>query len=431
MAEIVSHTEGNTNDVVAHFFRHEYGKTVSYLTRKFGATHIERIEDAVQEALIKAMNTWGYQSTPQNPSSWILRVAANYMIDLLRRDKKVSFQDATVLTDAREGVLSSTHTQQITLDTELKDDQLRMIFACCHPALPVESQIMLTLKLLCGFGNAEIADALLKKEDAVAKALTRARKKFKDEIGSLDVPVEMGLRSRLLIVLKIIYLLFNEGYSPNYGEELIKKDLCMEAIRLGEMLLENDYCKQPEVHALVALMYLHTARFDARVDAKGALVTLEQQDRSCWDQELIAQGAYHLDKAMQPGAFSDYHIQAGIAYTHAIATSFADTDWTHILELYDLQLRHIYSPIVALNRIVAYSRVHGAKKAYSEIKKLDKEKLLETKHLYYAIKAEILSELEAYGKAKVSLEKALNLTQNQVEKKHLQKQLETVEKNIT
>ncbi len=415
------------NAVVDHFFRHEYGKVVSYLTKKFGTSYIEQIEDAVQEALYKAMNNWAFNPVPDNPSGWIVRVANNYLIDTLRRDKKIQPKDEETLYMNMES--SEDNPANVVLDDELQDGQLKMMFACCHPTLSPDSQIMLTLKLLAGFSNKEVAKSLLKKEEAVAKALTRAKQKMKEEVGSIDVPASGELKDRLESVLKVIYLLFNEGYSATTGEQVIKKDICFEAIRLCKMLAENKYFNAPSVNALMALMCFHASRFDAREDENGDIITLENQDRTIWNQQLIQLGFYYLTKASDnEDEVSDYHIQAGIAYNHCIAPTFEQTNWENILNLYNLQVATNLSPVIALNRLVALSKVKGAKQALTELQNLEDHKYLQEYHLLYAIKAELLVEVGDITNAKQAFEKAKSLTSNLKEVIHINKRLQSLKR---
>ncbi|MEM9143324.1 MAG: sigma-70 family RNA polymerase sigma factor [Bacteroidota bacterium] len=411
--------EKKKKGLVEHVFRHEYGKIVSVLLNRFGPSHLERIEDAVQESLIKAMNLWAFEA-PGNPTAWLLRVAGNQLIDTLRRDQKM---DVTANTEQFDKGHASP--EEIALEHTINDSQLKTIFACCHPAISKEYQIVLSLKLIGGFGNKEIARALLKKEEAVAKSFTRAKKKLKASVKTLDVPVEIGLRSRLAIVLKVIYLLFTEGYTASQGEVLIKRDICLEAIRLALLLAQNAYCNRPEAHALIALMCFHTSRFEARMDAQGELVDLEHQDREKYNWELIQTGIAHLEGAAVETDPSDYHLQAAVAYYHCTAKSFLDTDWESILRLYSLQLERQYSPVVHLNWIVPYHRVYGYKKALRELEKFQNGPYYTERALFYALKAQLLAEGNENEQAKIAVQKAIALTTNQLEKRHLQKKLES------
>lgn len=406
---------------VENLFRHEYGKIVAALVHKFGTSHLELIEDAVQDALLKAMQIWAYKEAPKNPTAWLLKVSNNSLIDSLRKAKKMQYGDDVYQTfDNKEGANGN-----IEMNNIISDSQLKMIFACCHPNLSQEYQIVLSLKLIGGFSNKEIARAMLKKEGAVAKSFTRGKAKLKEQIKTLDIPLEMGLQSRLFVVLKVIYLLFSEGYAATSGANIIKRDFCYEAIRLALLLNENDYCKHPNLNALIGLMCFHSARFDARVDGNLDLITLENQDRNKYDRKLINIGVSHLELSeTEDGIPSNYQLEAAVSYYHCIARTFAETDWESILTLYDIQLRRQYSPIVQLNRIIPFQQVHGSDGALRELEKYEKGKYFKESVLYYAIKAELKSKTNKLQEAKQLLEKAIDLNTNEMETKHLLKKLD-------
>ncbi|WP_394974199.1 RNA polymerase sigma factor [uncultured Croceitalea sp.] len=407
------------SNTIEHLFRNEYGKLVAVLTNKYGITYLEKIEDTVQEAFVKAMRVWGYKDIPDNPTAWLFRVANNMMIDGLRRAKKIAY-----VSDSKKYEESALD-EEITTRDEITDSQLKMIFACCHPSLTEEHQLVLSLKLIGGFNNKELADALLKKEETVAKSFTRAKKKFKSEVKFLKIPNQMGLQSRLFIVLRVVYLLFSEGYATTTGSQILKQDICYEALRLALLLRENEYCKHPNLEALIALMCFHVARFDARIDDSDALVSLEYQDRSKFSKELIKIGEYHLENAnTKDKSPSNYHLEAAVSYYHCVARTFEDTDWKSILYLYDLQLKRQYSPIVALNRIIPVSQVNGPEKALKALKKLEKEANFTSNSLFYAIKADLLFKLGRRAEQQAILQKAIDLNENELVKKHLQKKLE-------
>jgi len=411
----------NANNLVEHIFRHEYGKIMALLVHKFGTTQIEIIEDAIQDALIKAMQVWSFKKIPDNPTGWLLRVSSNNLIDTIRRSKKITLhQDVN---EFLEGINSKN--ENVLLGNEINDSRLKMIFACCHPSISQEYQIILSLKLISGFSNKEIAKALLKKEEAVAKSFTRAKKKLKVHIKNLEIPVELGLRSRVNIVLKIIYLLFSEGYKATTGEDLIKKDMCFEAIRLALLLTENKYCNQPEVNALIALMCFHASRFEARIDDNNEIVDLEHHDRMKYDRDLIIVGNQYLELATrQSEEPSSYHLQAAISYCYSIAESFSKIDWSTILEFYDLLLKKQRTPIVILNRLISFSKVYGTGKAMLELKLYEQSLNYTETTLYNAIKAEFFNDLRKYDESKLALKSVIENTQNPLEKKHFEKKLE-------
>lgn len=410
-----------SEELVEHIFRHEYGKIISFLAYKFGPSHLETIEDAVQEALIKAMQIWGFNEPPKNPTAWLLQVAKNRVIDTLRKEKKIVHADSI----SNFGVKISVQ-EEVRLNDIIGDSQLKMIFACCHPSLSQEYQIILSLKLIAGFGNKEIAKALLKKDETVAKSFTRAKKKFKANVETLDIPVELGLRSRLNIVLKVIYLLFSEGYASSSGEVLIKRDICIEAIRLATLLTQNKYCNLPEVHALISLMNFHASRFDARIDSKGEIVDLESQNRKLYDSKMINKGIQHLAFSRVKKNPSHYHLQAAISYFHCTAKSFDETDWKSILQLYDLQMQRQYSPIIQLNRIVPFHMINGADKAIKELQDFEQSPYFINNSLFNAIKAQLMLEMGKLSSSKKALKMAIELTQNELERKHFRKKLDAL-----
>jgi RNA polymerase sigma factor (sigma-70 family) len=407
--------------LVDHFFRTEYGKAVSHLTNKFGSINLELAEDAVQEALIKAMQVWPYSQIPDNPTGWILRVAGNKMIDHLRRDQKMSRQE-----ELPEH--SEEFNDNLSLDT-INDDMVRMMFACCHPSLSDEYQIILTLKILGGLSIREISSSLLKKEETVAKSYTRAKKKFKADEIKLTLPPAHEIEKRLEMVLKIIYLLFNEGYKSAEGTQLIREELCEEAIRLNKVLLESEICDTPSANALMALMHFHASRFGARVDEHGDIINLEHQDRSKWNQDLINQGLIYLEKASDSEHVNDYIIQAAISSFHCNAQHFDETNWREILRLYDLQLQINPNPIIRLNRVIPMEKVHGSLLAFSEIEELEETSFFDEYYLFYAIKGQILENLGEISDCIKALEKAISLTKNEKEVSYLSSKLSQLSSN--
>ena len=409
------------DSIVDHFFRHEYGKTVAYLSKVFGAGQIEHIEDAVQDTLLKATKLWPYQGIPTNPSAWIKKVTKNKVIDLLRKDKKM------LRSDFQDTLQEMETTAEPHMSDEINDDLLRMIFTCCDPINSRESQIILTLKILCGFSKAEIANTLLKKEDTVAKAYTRAKRRLKSSAKPMIVPMGKALNKRLAMVLKVIYLLFNEGYSASQGDLLIRKNLCEEAIRLNQIILDHEHCQKSQSYALMALMYFHMARFEARQNKDGELLILEKQDRGLWDQELINNGSKYFALAAGSGEVSEYLIQAGMAAIHCWAPSYGATDWKELLKLYDLQMDLQASPIVALNRAVAFGKVYGAVAALEEVKKIPISGYLSNYNLYYAIKGELLLETGEKQNAISHFKEALKYTRNSAQQQHFTKKINQLE----
>ncbi len=341
--------------LVEHFFRHEAGRLVSVLTRIFGWRNFDLVEDMVQATLAEALQSWQVR-VPDNPSAWVHRVAKNKILDALRRDRtgqRVLRDWAAVRPAHDEGL------DQLFLDSEIEDSQLRMIFACCHPHLARENQLALTLKALCGFGNSEIARALLIGEETVKKRLQRATHDLIERQVALDPPTAGELTSRLDSVHQVLYLLFNEGYSSTDGETVIRADLCEEAARLCHLLCSHPRCNTPSTHALMALMLFHAARLDARLDERGSVLLMEEQDRSRWDQRLILRAQEFLTQSAEGTVLSAFHLEAAIAYHHCTAKSFADTDWPTILRLYDALLAIHRSPVYLLNRAIVVAQIEG------------------------------------------------------------------------
>lgn len=408
--------EQQTNKTLSHLFRNEYGKVLALLTNKFGVSHVERIEDSLQDTFLKAMRVWGYQRIPDNPTAWLYQVAKNGMLDTLRREQKIGYTDNSFVFDKAVGA------EEFYSDSEITDSQLKLIFACCHPSLSQEHQLILSLKLIGGFSNKELAEALLKKEETVAKSFTRAKKKFKEEVKLLQIPVQMGLQSRLFVVLQVIYLLFSEGYAATSGTQMVKRDICYEALRLALLLKDNSYCQHPNLNALIALICFHASRFEARLDDKGDLVTLEFQDRTLYNKELIAIGTRHLENSDTKDKLpSKYHLEAAVSYHHCIASTFKETNWENILFLYEIRLRTQYSPMAALNRIIPFAQVHGPQKGLLRLAEWAKSNAYDRVALYYTIKAELLAQLKRDFKK--DLRKAIALSENELVKRHLEKKM--------
>jgi RNA polymerase sigma-70 factor (ECF subfamily) len=297
------------------------------------------------------------------------------------------------------------------------------MFACCHPALSVEYQIILSLKILCGFSIKEIAVSLLKKETAVAKAYTRAKHKFVQENIKLEIPENHQVTLRLKIVLKVIYLLFNEGYKTSSGKELFKIDLCYEAIRLNQLIIKHKHCNSPNVHALLALMLLHISRFESRVGIDGELVTLENQDRTLWDKEAISVGMYHLNLSLEVGHHSEFHIQAAISALHCKAASFEETNWEEMLILYDAMIKINPSPVTKLNRLIPLSKVKGVDLANENLMEIEGSGFFNNYYLYYVIKGQFEAELGNIESSIKSFKKASGLTENIKEKQFLEQKM--------
>jgi RNA polymerase sigma factor (sigma-70 family) len=416
----------NVTRLVDHLFRHETGKLIAVLTRIFGPHHLELAEDVVQDTLLEAINVWNYKGIPEHPIPWLYKVAKNKALNIVNREK-YKREYAT----AAAHLLKSEWTANAALDTlfsesEIKDDQLRMIFTCCHPAISGDSQIALTLKTLCGFSLAEIARAFLTTEENINKRLVRARQKIREDKISFEVPHPEHLDNRLDAVLQTIYLLFNEGYNASTGPDLIRYELCAEAIRLAEIIsASSSILDKSKVFASLALMYLNASRFSARQNAQGEILTMAEQDRSQWDKSLMAKGFAYLDQAATNKSISVYHILAAISAYHCSAINFASTDWNSILLLYDKLGELDRSPLVALNRAIALSKVRGPETAIAELEKLKDLSPLKNYHLYYSTLGEFYMQAGRFTEAKNVLTTAIALSQLPAEQELLRKRLDT------
>ena len=400
--------------LVDHFFRNEFGRSVSFLTSRYGTQILELAEDAVQEALFLAMKTWPFNGTPQNPSGWIITVANNKILDALRRNKKITYIQE--IPETEEPAFNYN-------EDYFNDEIINMMFACCTPKISEEYQIILTLKIIAGLNIKEISSALLKKEETIAKSYTRAKRKFKEENPIMSLPLISEIPLRLSSVLKVIYLLFNEGYKSNSETSLIRTDLCFEAIRLCLLLHKKNETNTDDTRALLALMCFHSSRIDARVDQKGYIVPLEWQDRSLWTKELIDRGNFYLNQVKRNIHENTYFLQAAISGSHCNSPSFDQTPWKVILSLYDSLLRLVPSTIVQMNRIVALQKVHGAQVALNELADFENEPELINNHLLPAIKAELFLDLNDKVQAESALNEALNKTTNNSEIDFLTKKI--------
>jgi RNA polymerase sigma-70 factor (ECF subfamily) len=414
---------GEVSRLTEHLFRHEAGKLVSVLTGLFGIEHLQLAEDVVQEALIRALQTWPYYGIPKNPAAWITQTAKHLALDLLRREKRFNEKQPEIIASV-EGLRDGTGEGDApAFDTELADERLRLMFACCHPLIAQDAQIALALKTLCGFSPAEIAKAFLTNEVAMAKRLTRARQKIQELRIPFEIPAGEEVVPRLDAVLLTLYLLFNEGYKASVGETLVRQELCLEAIRLATLLAGHPAGDRPRTHALIALMLLNGARLPARVDAEGNILRLREQDRSRWNREMIAAGLHHLARSASGGEISQYHLQAGIAACHSTAPDDASTDWPRILSLYDQLMTIDDSPIVALNRTVALANVRGPKAGLEALDAIENQRPLQGYYLLYAVRAEFETQLGNLEGAARNLRRALELAELKTERTMLSKRL--------
>jgi RNA polymerase sigma-70 factor (ECF subfamily) len=380
------HDTTDAHQIVDRLFRDRASQMVAWLTRIFGPAHLELAEEVVQDALIKALQLWPHTGVPENPAGWLFRVARNGALDALRKQ-------TIVLRDAERA--TSTHaTEPLSLDGPLEDDELRMVFLCCHPALSRDARVALSLKIVCALSVSEIARAFFVTDATVAQRLVRARRQLRDSNAQFDLPPRSTLDERLDAVLEVIYLLFNEGYAAHSGDDLVRLDLCREALRLARQVADSPVIASPSAHALAALLAFQAARLPARVDAAGEMVLLEDQDRRMWDARLISLAFHHLEQSASGDVMTAYHVQAALAAAHATAADAALTPWADILRLYDDLLRINPSPVVALNRVVAVARVHGPRAALTALAPLEQESSLASYYLLHAVKARLLADID-------------------------------------
>ena len=402
------------SELIPHLFRTEYSRITAVLCNLFGLDNIGVAEDIASETFLSAMETWPYKGIPANPTAWLYVAARNKALNYLARNQ-------TFRTKIEEKFRSANHEElafEIDLtDNTIADSQLRMMFAVCHPAIPVESQIGLALRILCGFGIDEIANAFLTSPETINKRLYRAREKLRACSSRLEFPAPAEIRNRLDTVLTTLYLLFNEGYYSESDDAVLREDLCLEAMRLTYLLIENPQTSQPLVHALLALMCFHASRFPARRNQEGDIILYADQDDSLWNQELIAKGVEFLHLASREEKPSRYHLEAGIAYWHTVK---ADTHekWENILQLYNNLLMLEYSPVAALNRTYALSRVKGNKTAIEEAEKLK----LVTNPYYFTLLGELYRGIDD-KKALQHLRTARSLARTENDRKAIDRRL--------
>ncbi|HEY0271786.1 MAG TPA: DUF6596 domain-containing protein, partial [Chitinophaga sp.] len=400
--------------LLPHLFRTEYSKITAVLCKLFGLAHLSIAEDIASDTFLLASETWGVKGLPENPVAWLYAVAKNKTKNYLRRDQLFSAKISRTLQYDSPGSI------EIAIDLSdqhITDSQLQMMFAICHPCIPPEAQVGLALRVLCGFGIGEIADAFLSNKETINKRLFRAKEKLRAEEVRVEFPGPAAIAPRLSAVLTTLYLLFNEGYYSAHQNGAIRRDLCGEAMRLTHLLLENAATNLPAVNALFALMSFQASRFDARVDANGAAVLYDDQDETRWDTALIAQGIHFMEQSSQGTELSRYHLEAGIAYWHTVKTDSAEK-WENILQLYNRLLLLEYSPIAALNRTYALSKANGKADAIAAAEQLGLEG-----HLgYHSLLGELYTGVHA-GQAIFHLEKAWALAASETDKALLAKKL--------
>ena len=376
-------TPADTRLLLKQLFQQEFSKIVAVISSRYGLAHVEIAEDLVSDTFLTATEHWSTHGLPPHPTAWLYTVAKQKTLAYFRREKIYTRKVAPTLTATAE---SATPSPEIDFSPQyIRDSQLKMLFAVCTPLIAGEAQIALALRVLCGFGIDEIASAFLTNKETINKRLVRAKAKLRAEGVRMELPSEAEVADRLDRVLHIIYLLFNEGYYSRTQDEVIRRELCWEAMRLAVFLTENELTNRPETQALLALMCFHASRFDARQTADGGIVLYGQQDENKWDTDLIAQGIHYLERSASGNVVSPYHLEARIAQLHCLPGDGPDK-WESILQLHNHLLVLQYSPAAALNRTYALYRARGATEALPEARKLR----LETNHFYWVLLAELL-----------------------------------------
>ena len=402
-------------ELIAHLFRTEFRKITSVLCKLFGIAHIGLAEDIAGDTFLAALEVWSYKGIPENPTAWLYTVAKNKTKNQLHRrqifDGKITpqIQHSTSLNDNSEIDLS---------EKNIEDSQLQMLFAICNPLIPPEAQIGLSLRILCGFGIDEIANAFLTNKETINKRLSRAKEKLRFEKVPIELPSAEEIDQRIDTVLTTLYLLYNEGYYSESQDNIMREELCLEAMRLTYLLIENEKTNLPKVNALLALMCFHSSRFKARKNERGEIVLYHDQDENLWNYELITKGAYYLQLASKGDVISKYHLEASIAYWHTIK---ADTKekWENILQLYNKLLRTAYSPIAALNRTFALAMANGKQPAIIEAEKLQ----LTDNHYYHTLLGVLYTGVDNL-KARQNFDQALALAHTQTDRQTIQKKID-------
>jgi RNA polymerase sigma factor (sigma-70 family) len=403
-----------------HWFRHEFGRLVAALVRRFGARRVELCEDAVQAALLRAVEVWPQRGSPDDRSAWLYRVAHNRVVDGIRRERRSAAAPDERTTEA------DTEAHVVHLEREVTDDQLRLLFVCADPAIPHDSQVALALKTLCGFSTEEIAARFFQSVDAIHKRLQRARAALRAGAVAIDTPPLTELVTRLPAVLHIIYLLFTEGHSSSLADAPIRRELCEEAIRLGELVADHPVAAAAEADALVALMVLTAARFDARLDDRGELLRLEEQDRTRWDATLIQRGLARLSRAARGDVISRYHLEAAISLEHGLAPSYRETRWQEITRLYRMLAAVAPSPLVTLNQAIAVAEWQGPDAGLALLEATPPPPWLQGYHLWDATLGELHRRRGDRARAASHLARALAAAPTPAEKALLARRLAAI-----
>ena len=411
------------SETLERVFREEYGRIIATLIRHSGS--FDLAEEALNEAFLSAASTWERDGPPRNPGAWLTTVAQRRLVDAIRRDKTRSDKEPEIefeTTRLRPFAEPASLEETVTYPGEYPDDRLRLIFTCCHPSLGRDAQVALTLRTLGGLTTSEIAHAFLLPESTLAQRLVRAKQKIRLARIPYEVPPLERLSDRLAAVQAVVYLIFNEGYAASTGANLVRNDLCAESIRLGRVLCEL-LPNEPENIGLLALMLLQDSRRRARVNDRGELVTLEEQDRSLWDRDEIAEGVRLLEQALPMGRVGNYQLQAAIAAVHCEASTADETDWPQIVALYEALMRLSSSPVIALNHAAAVAMAEGVEQGLRLIDTAGAGGALNNYYLFHAARADLLRRLNRLPEAQAAYERALSLTTNQIEQNYIRRRL--------
>jgi RNA polymerase sigma-70 factor (ECF subfamily) len=399
-----------------HLFRREAGRLVARLTRLFGVHNLALAEDVAQDALCRALEVWKLRGMPDDPSAWLLATARNRALDVLRRERTArTFAPELAAELASEWTLVAT-VHEVMQGQGIADDELRMMFTCCHPRLPEEAQVALVLHVLCGFGVGEVAAAFFSTEAAMEKRIGRAKKVLAASKRLFAIDGTGELLARLPAVQRALYLLFNEGYHGASSSSAVREELCREAMRLAEILAEHPVTATPATQALLALMCLHAARLPGRLDADGHLRALADQDRSLWDGRLVAEGLRWLDASARGDELSEYHLEAAIATVHARAPTARETPWDEIVALYDRLLALRPSPVVALGRAIAVAEHEGPGRGLEEVAAIPGRERLEEYPFYAATLGELELRLGRRAAAGAHFRRAADLARSEMER---------------
>lgn len=405
-------------------FKQEYARLVAVCASRFGAHQLEAIEDAVQESFYKALKLWP-ANPPENPRAWLARTTQNHLLDRL---KSADSKNVRLGHQTEETLPLSRQEPDVQDENEIRESQLKMLFACCHPELSATDQLILNLKFNCGFGTRQIARALMKSPAAIEKATTRARQRLQQLVTNVEIPAASQLQNRVEGVMKALYLQFSEGYKASEGAELIKKDICLDAIANARQLAAYPALVNPQLNALIALMYFQASRLDSRIAQDGTVVTLQEQDRNKWNHAFIRQGNIFLGRSSAGGYFSNYHIEAVIASHHAIAASYNETNWASIARLYDMAYKRTGNPHYLLNGAIAQSHIAPAAQILALLENHHNE--LPQGAVTHIFKGDLLLAANELAAAEKAYVQALELATNEPERAFIASKLAALQKTV-